>query len=76
MPKLEKALTRGIVIDVLAVRLAVNHYLNAKHEGCVARSRGRNPFDYAQVEEVQRDNKATGWNGCMIHDSKQICRLF
>ena len=41
MSSLEEALRRGIANDVLAARMALDLFFDAKHEGCVVRARAR-----------------------------------
>ena len=85
---LEEALRKGIATDVLAARLVLDQFFNAKHEGCVVRARARalrhegtKAVRWARVAEAQRGNKATirsltDRHGLVLYGSEQVCAAF
>ncbi len=86
--KLEEAIRTGIATDVLAARMALDHFFAAKHQGCVVRAKARalkcegtKAVRWARVAEAQRGNKTTirsltDPDGHVLLDSKQMCAAF
>ncbi|GAB1601854.1 hypothetical protein Ahia01_000463900, partial [Argonauta hians] len=86
--RLEEAIKKGDAASVLTAEIALDHFFDAKHEGCIVRCKTRalgnegvKSVSWARVTEVKNGNKSTirsliTQEGITTNDPKLMCKAF